>query len=142
MKEIIIDVFFCIVETIIILYFMESNFNRRSIGPFQTLIPAFLILISADLGVTFLSISPFIQIGMLFALCFAVLCVFFNGEILKKIFYSVLTVLLLIIPSFLIVFIVSWASNSNFSEFVNSTDSLRILTNISIKGTSKNLSFQ
>ena len=133
MKEIIIDSLFCVVETLIILYFIESNFNRSGVKSFTSSVPAFLILLAADLGTSYFHIPAQFQIAVLFTLCETVLFVFYSGNILRKIYIGIIIVLLTIVPSLLTLYIVSWVSNTDFSNLINKSDLLRILTNISAK---------
>lgn len=133
MKEIIIDSLFCVVETLIILYFIESNFNRSGVKSFISSVPAFLILFVVDIGVSFLHMPTHIQILTLFSLCEIVLLIFYNGNFFRKIYIGIIIVLLTIVPSLLALYIVSWVSDINFSDLISRNDVLRILINISIK---------
>lgn len=133
MKEVILDSIFCVIETLIILYFIESNFNRRGLNSFSSTILIFSILLTADLCVTFLNIPSYFQVLIFITLCSMILLIFYNGNILKKLYIAFITVLLIVIPSFLTIYIVSWVSNTDFSDFICRSDALRIMTNISIK---------
>ncbi len=132
MKGIFIVSIFCIIETIVILYFIESTFARSRVRSF-TLTPAFLILLSADIVVSFFYIPTYIQVLMLFVLCEIVLLFFYSGKVFRKIYTGITIVLLIIFPSFLTLYIVSWVSGIDFSVLINKNDVLRILINISIK---------
>ena len=132
MKGIFIDSIFCIIETIVILYFIESTFERSGVKSFA-LTPSFLILLSADIVVYFFHIPTYIQVITLFALCEIVLLVFYSGKILRKIYTGITIVLLIIFPSLLTLYIVSWVSGIDFSVLINKNDALRILVNISAK---------
>ena len=133
MKEVILDSLFCVIETLIILYFIESNFNSRGLNSFSSIILIFSILLTADICVTFLNIPSYFQVAIFITLCIMILLIFYNGSILKKIYIALITVFLIEIPSFLIIYIVSWASNTDFSVFISRSGVLRVLTNISIK---------
>ena len=130
MKDIIIDSIFCIIDTFIITYFFESVFNRRKTDTLTSLVPAFLILLMADLGITFLKVHLFVQLAVFIILCGAVLGVFYNGSMLKKRNTIIITILLTIIPSLLIIYIISSASNVNYAALISKNDNLRIMTNI------------
>lgn len=132
MKGIFIDSIFCIIETIVILYFIESTFVRSRVRSF-TLTPAFLILLSADIVVSFFHISAYIQVMALFVLCEIVLLIFYSGKIFRKIYTGITIVLLIIFPSLLTLYIVSWVSGIDFSVLINKNDALHILVNISAK---------
>ena len=108
MKSIIIDGISCIVETIIMVYFIESACKRRAVRSLTSRAHTFFILLLADLGISFLSIPLYIQISVLFSACMLVLLVFYTGNILKKIYLSTVLVLLTIVSSLLTLYIVSW----------------------------------
>ena len=78
MKDILIDSIFCIIDTFIITYFFESVFNRRKSDTLTSLVPVFLILLMADLGITFLKVPLVAQLAVFIILCGAVLGVFYN----------------------------------------------------------------
>lgn len=132
MKSIFIDSIFCIIETVVILYFIESTFVRSRVRSF-TLTPAFFILLSADIVVSFFHIPTYIQVITLFALCEIVLLFFYNGKIFRKIYTGITIVLLIIFPSLLTLYIVSWVSGIDFSVLISKNDALHILVNISAK---------
>lgn len=132
MKNIFIDSIFCIIETVIILYFIDSTFTRKKTESF-TLTPSFLILLSADIAVSFFHIPTYIQVIMLFVLCEIVLLAFYKGKIFRKIYTGITTVMLIIFPSLLTFYIVSWVSGIEFLVLISHNGSLRILLNISIK---------
>ena len=133
MKAVIIDSLFCFVETIIILYFIESVFHKTGVKSFTSTVPAFFILFAADIGVSFFHIATHIQVFTLYVFCEVVLLVFYNGNILRKIYFGIITVLLIILPSLLTLYIVSWVSGIEFSFLISRNDILRILINTSIK---------
>lgn len=133
MKEIIIDNIFCVIETIIILYFIESNFNRGGTNLFTDLVPAFFILLAADIGFSYFHILAQLQIAALFTLCEIVLFVFYNGNILRKIYIGIITVILIIVPSLLTIYIISWVTDTKYLDLINKSNLLRILTNVSAK---------
>ena len=130
MKEIIIDSIFCIIDTCIITYFFESNFNRRRLRTISSLILIFLILLSADMCITFLRTPFYLQLAIFFVVCEFILFTFYNGNILKKIYTVIITILLTIIPSLLIIYIISWASNIDFADLISNNNILKIITNI------------
>lgn len=129
MREILIDSIFCVLDTIIITYFFESLFKRRGLSSIASLVPVFIILLLADIGITFLKIPILFQLAVFIVLSGLVLGVFYDGDILKKLYAVIFTILLTIIPSLLIVYLVSWASNINYAIFISKKDSLKIVTN-------------
>lgn len=129
MREILIDSIFCVLDTIIITYFFESLFKRRGLSSIASLVPVFIILLLADIGITFLNSPILIQLAVLIVLCILVLVVFYNGDILKKLYAVIFAILLTIIPSLLIVYLVSWVSNVNYATLISKNDSLKIITN-------------
>ena len=133
MKDIIIDSIFCIIDTFIITYFFESLFNRRSLKAVSSLVPVFLILLLADLGITFLKIPMIIQFVVFILICGTVLAVFYNGNRLKKVYTVIITILLTIIPSLMIIYLVSWAANTNYAALISKNDYLKIITNAASK---------
>ena len=133
MKSIIIDGISCIVETIIMVYFIESACKRRAVRSLTSRAHTFFILLLADLGISFLSIPLYIQISVLFSACMLVLLVFYTGNVIKKIYFSIMLVLLTIASSMLALYIVSWVSNINYAELISRSDIIRILTNIASK---------
>lgn len=133
MKSIIIDGISCIVETIIVVYFIESACKRRPVRLLTSRVHTFLILLLADLGISFLSIPLYIQISVLFSACMLVLLIFYTGNVIKKIYFSIMLVLLTIASSMLALYIVSWVSNINYAELIERSDIIRILTNIASK---------
>ncbi|MBP5431419.1 sensor histidine kinase [Ruminococcus sp.] len=130
MREILIDSIFCFLDTFIITYFIESLFKRRGLSSIASLIPVFIILLFADIGITFFKAPILIQLAVFIVLCGFVLIVFYDGDILKKLYTVIFTILLTIIPSLLIVYIVSWVSNVNYATLINKNDSLKIATNL------------
>lgn len=84
MKSIIIDGISCIVETIIMVYFIESACKRRPVRLLTSRVHTFFILLLADLGISFLSIPTYIQILVLFSASMLALLIFYTGNILKK----------------------------------------------------------
>lgn len=70
------------------------------------------------------------QVVILITLCSLILLVFYNGNILKKLYAALITVLLIIIPSFLTVYIVSWVSGTIYSDIISGNDTIHILTNL------------
>lgn len=133
MKSIIIDGISCIVETIIMVYFIESACKRRAVRSLTSRAHTFFILLLADLGISFLSIPLYIQISILFSASMLVLLVFYTGNVIKKIYFSIMLVLLTIASSMLALYIVSWVSNINYAELISRSDIIRILTNIASK---------
>lgn len=133
MKSIIIDGISCIIETIIVVYFIESACKRRPVRLLTSRVHTFLILLLADLGISFLSIPLYIQISVLFSACMLVLLIFYTGNVIKKIYFSIMLVLLTIASSMLALYIVSWVSNINYAELIERSDIIRILTNIASK---------
>ena len=129
MREILIDSIFCVFDTIIITYFFESLFKRRGLSSIASLVPVFIILLLADIGITFLNSPILIQLAVFIVLCILVLVVFYNGDILKKLYAVIFAILLTIIPSLLIVYLVSWVSNVNYATLISKNDSLKIITN-------------
>lgn len=130
MREILIDCIFCFLDTFIITYFFESLFKRRGLSSIASLVPVFIILLLADIGITFFKSPILIQLAVFIVLCGFVLIVFYDGDILKKLYTVIFTILLTIIPSLLIVYIVSWVSNVNYATLINKNDSLKIATNL------------
>lgn len=133
MKSIIIDGISCIIETIIMVYFIESACKRRPVRLLTSRVHTFFILFLADLGISFLSIPLYIQISVLFSACVLVLLIFYTGNVIKKIYFSIMLVLLTIASSMLALYIVSWVSNINYAELIERSDIIRILTNIASK---------
>ena len=81
MKSIIIDGISCIVETIIMVYFIESACKRRPIRLLTSRVHTFFILLLADLGISFLSIPTYI--GFVFSQ-YACLTDFLHRQYSKK----------------------------------------------------------
>ena len=133
MKDIIINGIFCIIETIIIVYYFEASFERRGLTCKSSVFPAFFIMLSADIIITFFNIPIFIQLAMFIILCNIVLITLYNGKIIRKIYVVFMTIFLTMAPSLLIIYVMSWVSNTNYSLFIRSNDSLRFVTNITIK---------
>lgn len=133
MKSIIIDGISCIIETIIMVYFIESACKRRPVRLLTSRVHTFFILLLADLGISFLNIPLYIQISVLFSACVLVLLIFYTGNVIKKIYFSIMLVLLTIASSMLALYIVSWVSNINYAELIERSDIIRILTNIASK---------
>lgn len=69
MKDIIIDIVFCIIDTLIIMYFFDNKFNRHSLNSISSLLPIFFILLTADICITFLKIPTLLQLLVFFILC-------------------------------------------------------------------------
>lgn len=130
MKSIIIDGISCIVETIIMVYFIESACKRRPVRLLTSRVHTFFILLLADLGISFLSIPTYIQILVLFSASMLALLIFYTGNILKKIYLSTVLVLLTIVSSLLTLYIVSWVSNIDYAKLIERSDIIRILTNV------------
>ena len=133
MKSIIIDGISCIVETIIMVYFIESACKRRPVRLLTSRVHTFFILFLADLGISFLSIPTYIQILVLFSASMLALLIFYTGNILKKIYLSTVLVLLTIVSSLLTLYIVSWVSNIDYAKLIERSDIIRILTNVMCK---------
>ena len=133
MKSIIIDGISCIVETIIMVYFIESACKRRPVRLLTSRVHTFFILLLADLGISFLSIPTYIQILVLFSASMLALLIFYTGNILKKIYLSTVLVLLTIVSSLLTLYIVSWVSNIDYAKLIERSDIIRILTNVMCK---------
>ena len=133
MKSIIIDGISCIIETIIVVYFIESACKRRPVRLLTSRVHTFLILLLADLGISFLSVPTYIQILVLFSASMLALLIFYTGNILKKIYLSTVLVLLTIVSSLLTLYIVSWVSNIDYAKLIERSDIIRILTNVMCK---------
>lgn len=73
------------------------------------------------------------QIAALFTLCEIVLFVFYNRNVLRKIYIGIITVLLIIVPSLLTIYIISWVTDTKYLDLINKSNLLRILTNVSAK---------
>lgn len=129
MKDIIIDIVFCIIDTLIIMYFFDNKFNRHSLNSISSLLPIFFILLTADICITFLKIPTLLQLLVFFILCEFVLLFFYNGNMIKKTYSVIIAILLTIIPSLLILYIMSWVSDVNFISLVNNNNFLKIITN-------------
>lgn len=129
MREILIDSIFCALDTVIITYFFESLYKRRGLSSIASLVPVFIILLSADIGITFFKIPILIQLVVFIVSCGSVLVIFYDGDTLKKLYAVIFTILLTIIPSLLIVYLVSWVSNVNYATLISKNNSLKIVTN-------------
>lgn len=131
MLRIITTVLFCIIETSFITYFFEEVTPGKKIK--SSLIINFLIMLSADLFITFLKTPLYIQLVVFMACCEGVLCFLYNGKFLKKTFATILITIVTILPSLLTIYIISWAANINFTDFIKDSNKLVVVTNILIK---------
>lgn len=129
MKDIVVDSIFCIADTFILIYFFESIFNRRGLRSVYSLFSAVSLLL-ADFLITFLKIPLLFQSLIFILVCEFILIAFYNGNIIKKTYTVIIALILIIIPSFLIVYIMSWVSNVNFAILISKNDSLKIITNV------------
>lgn len=130
MKDIVIDSIFCIADTFILTYFFESIFNRRGLRSISSLFSVVSFLLLADFLITFLKISVLFQLLIFILACEFILIAFYNGNFIKKTYTVIIAIILTIIPSFLIVYIMSWVSNVNFAALISKNDSLKIVTNV------------
>ncbi len=130
MKDIIVDSTFCIADTLILTYFFESIFNRRGLSSVSSLLSVFSLLLVVDILITFLKIPILFQLLMFILACEFILIAFYNGNLLKKTYTVIIAIILTIIPSLLIVYIMSWVSDVNYAVLISKNDSLKIITNV------------
>lgn len=131
MIKIFINIIFCIIETSFITYFLEEFMSSRKIK--FSLSITFLIMLMADLFITFFKTHFYIQLIVFVLCCEITLCFFYNGRFLKKTFATILITIVTIIPSLLTIYIISWTANINLIYFIENFDKLRVITNILIK---------
>lgn len=131
MIKIFINILFCIVETSFITYFLETFMSSRKIR--FSLSINFLIMLFADLFITFFRTQFYIQLIVFISCCEMILYFFYNDKFIKKTFATILITIVTILPSLLTIYIISWTANINLMDFIENSDKLRVATNILIK---------
>lgn len=127
--EYTIELFYNIIETLIIIYFFSSYFQiKDNFSRIQSIVTTFVLIFAVNALVTFFSVEWMITILTVVLLFFSILSVFYKGAIMEKMLISIATGSLIALINVSTFTIMSKVFGTEYSQLVERNSIMRFMT--------------